>query len=65
MTGERTVDAGADRRWSCARKKAYPTIGMARRVAGAVRAKAGGAHVVAYACTHCGRFHIGHARDAE
>ena len=66
MTLDRTVDAEADRRWSCNRKKAYPTAELANRVAADVRARGGqNARVVSYACTHCGRYHIGRARDAS
>lgn len=61
---DRTVDASADPRRSCARKKAYPTYGMARNVASRVsREREISPPLVPYACTeHCGRFHIGHAR---
>lgn len=57
---ERTVDAAADPRWSCVRKKAYPTSDMAARVA-AKSSQRGGVDLVSYGCTHCGSYHIGHA----
>lgn len=50
---------------SCTRKKAYPDSGLAEKVARAIR-KWGwedddteARRVVAYACTHCGHWHIG------
>lgn len=59
---DRTVDADADPRWSCTRKKAYPDIALARKVASRINEEKG-LNLVAYACTTgCGRFHVGHAR---
>ncbi len=46
--------------WSCFRKKAYPDERMARQVAARVRERHD-ENVVAYACPHCGRYHVGHA----
>lgn len=56
---ERTDYANASTEWTCARKKAYPEEKMARRVAARMRDE--GKNVVHYACTRCGRFHIGRA----
>lgn len=69
-----TSTPGADPRWSCARKKAYPDEAQARRVAarlneqnssGQGRPGYEGVVVVAYACTEgCGRYHVGRSADA-
>ena len=56
---ERTDYENASTEWTCARKKAYPEERMARRVAARMRDE--GKNVVHYACTRCGRFHIGRA----
>jgi methenyltetrahydromethanopterin cyclohydrolase len=60
VTLERTDYEDADIAWVCARKKAYPDEKFAKRVASRMREDKG-ADVVAYACTRCGRFHIGRA----
>ncbi len=53
---------GADTAWACARKKAYADESFARRVARQVRETHGhGVELVAYACRHCGSYHIGRA----
>lgn len=57
MSGDVSAD-GASAQWSCFRKKAYPTESIARAVARGVRERSG-AFVVAYACLHCGRWHVG------
>lgn len=59
----RTDYAGASTEWACTRKKAYPDEKFARRVAARIREEEG-VNVVAYACTRCGRFHIGRAPGA-
>lgn len=56
---ERTDYANSSTEWTCSRKKAYPDEKFARRVAGRMREE--GKNVVHYACTRCGRFHIGRA----
>jgi hypothetical protein len=48
-------DAGM---WACNRKKAYRTQKFAEKLAARIRA--GGENVVAYGCTRCGEWHIGH-----
>lgn len=63
-TPDRTDYAGADPRWSCARKKAYPTQELAAKVARKVCTENPGVNVVAYGCTHCGSYHIGRAPGA-
>jgi len=60
MATDRTDYADASTEWACTRKKAYPDEKMARKVAGRMRAEKG-ADVVVYACTRCGRYHIGRA----
>jgi hypothetical protein len=50
----------ADPAWSCNRKKAYSDEKFASRVARQMYAERG-ALVVAYACRHCGHYHIGRA----
>jgi hypothetical protein len=60
---ERTDYANADVRWSCTRKKAYPDEKTAKKVAGRMRDERD-ANVVAYACTQCGRYHVGRAPGA-
>lgn len=50
----------ADPRWSCNRKKPYYDQKIAKQVARGVRERSG-ENVVAYACTHCGAYHIGRA----
>lgn len=56
---ERTDYQNASTEWACARKKAYPDEKLAKKVAGRMRDE--GKPVVHYACTRCGRFHIGRA----
>lgn len=59
----RTDRQGADPRAVCFRKKAYD-LRRAEKVAGRVRNRTG-EHVVAYACTHCGQYHVGHPTEDE
>jgi hypothetical protein len=47
-----------DPRWSCFRKKAYPTEAIAKKVANKIKHEHD-AEVRAYQCDHCGLFHIG------
>ena len=54
--------ANAATEWTCTRKKAYPDEKLARRVAARMRDE--GKNVVHYACTRCGRYHIGRAPGA-
>lgn len=60
----RVDNADADTRWVCARKKAYRTERTAERVAARIR-RTTGEHVVAYGCTRCGEWHVGHAQDED
>lgn len=60
----RTTTAGADPRRACNRKKAYTDEKLAKRVAAKVREKSGD-DVVAYGCTLCGQYHIGHRSSRE
>jgi len=53
----------ASTEWACNRKKAYPDEKFAKRVARQMREERG-ADVVAYACTRCGRYHIGRSPGA-
>ena len=55
---ERTDNPAADARWSCTRKKAYPDMRMAARVAARSNEERG-TDLVPYACTRCGRYHLG------
>lgn len=48
-----------DPRWSCVRKKAYPSMEIAEKVARNVNARDDAADLVGYGCTHCGRYHVG------
>ena len=57
----RTDYPGAPTEWACSRKKAYPDEKMARRIAARMRDE--GKNVVHYACTRCGRYHIGRASE--
>ena len=52
---------GADIQRSCTRKKAYSCEENATRVANRINwdNRAQGLKLIAYGCTHCGRFHIG------
>ncbi len=50
----------ADPAWSCNRKKVYPDESFASRVARRMWVERD-ANVVAYACRHCGNWHIGRA----
>jgi len=60
MSGtDRTDYAGASTQWTCARKKAYPDEKIASKVAARMRGE--DKNVVHYACTRCGRWHIGRA----
>lgn len=59
-----TTAEDASVQWSCNRKKAYPTEAIARSVARGVRERSG-AFVVAYACLHCGRWHVGRKLKAR
>lgn len=52
--------ANADTAWVCARKKAYPDEKLTKKVARRMNEEKQ-AGVVAYACTRCGRYHIGRA----
>ena len=63
MPEMRTDYAGASTEWTCARKKSYPDEKFAKRVARQMREERG-VDVVAYACTRCGRYHIGRAPSA-
>lgn len=62
---ERTDYPDASTEWTCARKKAYPDEKFARRVAAQVNEREGRPAVVHYACTRCGRWHIGRAPAAK
>jgi len=57
---QRTDYARASTEWACNRKKAYPDEKLAKKVAARIRAEKD-VDVVAYACTRCGRYHIGRA----
>lgn len=61
----RTDYPGASTEWACARKKAYPDEKFAKRVARQVNEREGADVVVHYACTRCGRWHIGRRPAAE
>ena len=56
---ERTDRDDADTTMACTRKKAYPTMAIAKAVARGVNARDEGARCVAYACRRCGYHHIG------
>ena len=55
---ERMVYENSSVEWSCTRKRAYPTEKLAQKVAAHLRSE-NLADVVAYGCTHCGRYHLG------
>ena len=55
----RTDDPNADVRQTCTRKKPYGDERLARKVAAKASQRAGQT-IVAYACTRCGQWHIGH-----
>lgn len=57
----RTDYPGASTEWTCARKKAYPDEKLAAKVARKMREERN-IDVVHYACTRCGRYHIGRAQ---
>lgn len=45
-------------KWSCHRKKSYPTQASAERVA-LVMTSLGNSNLRAYGCRHCGLWHVG------
>lgn len=45
--------------WACNRKKAYPSAEIADKVARNVNLRDETADLVSYACTRCGRWHVG------
>lgn len=47
-----------DTRWTCYRKKSYPTEAIARKVANRIKFEQGVVLNV-YGCTSCGRYHLG------
>lgn len=61
MTYTGTVRQASGARWSCNRKKAYPTLKIAKAVARDANEKRD-AGVHAYGCPDCGLYHIGGGR---
>lgn len=48
---------------SCWRKHRHKSLGKANAHVRALTKKSGDATVYAYACRHCGGFHVGHHRE--
>ena len=53
-----------DTRWSCLRKKRYPTEKIARKIANTAKFERGVALNV-YGCFNCGGYHLGSHRGVE